>query len=107
MTPTLRLTRFRRPTATANEAKVASTNWTAGPGDVPTGLANTVNGAARFHAQRPDTVPLAQQIAARDFQLGIFFAQTVDKKAGRLERPAPRAARSTWPRSRSTSASTT
>ena len=85
MTPTLRLTRFRRPTATANEAKVASTNWTAGPGDVPTGLANTVNGAARFHAQRPDTVPLAQQIAARDFQLGIFFAQTVDKKAGRLD----------------------
>ena len=85
VTPTLRLTRFRRPTATANEAKVASTNWTAGPGDVPTGLANTVNGAARFHAQRPDTVPLAQQIAARDFQLGIFFAQTVDKKAGRLD----------------------
>jgi hypothetical protein len=85
LTPTLRLTRFRRPTATANEAKVASTNWTAGPGDVPTGLANTVNGAARFHAQRPDTVPLAQQIAARDFQLGIFFAQTVDRKAGRLD----------------------
>ena len=85
VTPTLRLTRFRRPTATANEAKVSSTNWTAGPGDVPTGLANTVNGAARFHAQRPDTVPLAQQIAARDFQLGIFFAQTVDKKAGRLD----------------------
>ena len=86
VTPTLQLTRFRRPTATANEAKVASTNWTAGPQpDLPAALAATVNGAARFHAQRPDTVPLAQQIAARDFQLGVFFAQTVDKKAGRLD----------------------
>jgi cytochrome c peroxidase len=86
ITPTLRLTRFRRPTATANEAKVASTNWTAGPQpDLPAALAATVNGAARFHAQRPDTVPVEQQIAARDFQLGIFFAQTVDKKAGRLD----------------------
>ena len=86
VTPTLRLTRFRRPTATANEAKVASTNWTAGPqADIPAALAATVNGAARFHAQRPDTVPVDQQIAARNFQLGIFFAQTIDRKAGRLD----------------------
>jgi cytochrome c peroxidase len=83
-TPT-QMTRFRRPTATANEAKVASTNWTAGPHDVPTQLFNTVSGAARFHAQRPDAVPAAQAAAARDFQLGIFFAQTVDKVAGRLD----------------------
>jgi cytochrome c peroxidase len=83
-TPTM-LTGFRRPTATANEAKVSSTNWTAGPHDVPTNLLNTVSGAARFHAQRPDAVPAAQAAAARDFQLGLFFAQTVDKVAGRLD----------------------
>jgi cytochrome c peroxidase len=83
-TPT-QLTRFRRSTPTANEAKVASTNWTAGPHDVPTQLFNTVSGAARFHAQRPDAVPADQAAAQRDFQLGIFFAQTVDAVAGRLD----------------------
>ena len=83
-TPT-QLTRFRRSTPTANEAKVASTNWTAGPHDVPTQLFNTVSGAARFHAQRPDAVPADQAARQRDFQLGIFFAQTVDNVAGRLD----------------------
>jgi hypothetical protein len=79
------ITNFRRPTPTANEAKVANILWASGPGDVATAVAGLVGGAARFHEQRPDAVPVDQVNAARDFQLGLFFAQTVDNEAGRLD----------------------
>jgi cytochrome c peroxidase len=83
-TPT-RLIAFRRSTPTANEAKVASTNWNAGPHDVPTQLFNTVGGAARLHGQRVDPLPPELAAASRDFQLGVFFAQIEDRVAGRLD----------------------
>jgi hypothetical protein len=83
-TPT-QITNFRRPTPTANEAKVANILWASGPGDVATAVAGVVGGAARFHEQRPDAVPVDQVNAARDFQLGLFFAQTVDNDAGPLD----------------------
>ncbi len=79
------ITNFRRPTPTANEAKVANILWASGPGDVATAVAGVVGGAARFHEQRPDAVPVDQVNAARDFQLGLFFAQTVDNDAGPLD----------------------
>jgi cytochrome c peroxidase len=86
-TPT-RLVNFRRPTHTANEAKVAMTNNAPAPQpDIRASLAGTVRGAAQFHGQRdPATpVPTDQQFAAADMQLGIFFAQSIDEDAGRLD----------------------
>lgn len=83
-TPAL-FSNFRRPTPTANEAKLPHMFWTNGPHDVPTQIAATVGGAARFHLQRVDAVPQDQVLAARDFQLGLFFAQITDFGAGRLD----------------------
>ena len=83
-TPT-QITAFRRPTPTVNEAKTSSTTWTGGTGTVPTQLVNTAGGAARLHEQRVDAVPADQTAAMRDFQLGLFFAQTVDLDAGALD----------------------
>jgi cytochrome c peroxidase len=79
------ITNFRRPTPTVNEAKVANILWTAGPHDVPTQVAGLVSGAAVFHEQRVGAVPADQVAAARDFQLGLFFAQTLDFDAGALD----------------------
>lgn len=78
---------FRRPTPTANEALVASVAWTAGPGLVRTALTNLVGGAANLHEQRDPTTPVPADVAQAqvDFQLGIFFAQSVDALAGRLD----------------------
>jgi hypothetical protein len=85
-TPT-QLVNFRRPTHTANEAKVAMTNNAPAPQpDIRASLAGTVRGAAQFHGQRDpaNPVPTDQQFAAADMQLGIFFAQSIDEDAGRL-----------------------
>jgi hypothetical protein len=80
------ITNFRRPTATVNEAKVANILWTAGPHDVPTQVAGLVGGAANFHEQRlPPPVPADQVTATRDFQMGLFFAQSTDFDAGPLD----------------------
>jgi hypothetical protein len=83
-TPT-QITNFRRPTPTVNEAKVANILWTAGPHDVPTQVGALVSGAAVFHEQRVGAVPADQVAATRDFQMGLFFAQTVDFEAGALD----------------------
>lgn len=83
-TPT-QITNFRRPTPTSNESKVADVLWTAGPHDVPTQVASTAGGAARFHEQRVDAVPPDQQTAMRDFMLGVSFAQSIHVSAGRLD----------------------
>lgn len=78
---------FRRPTPTANEALVSSVTWTAGPGAVRTALSGLVGGAANLHEQRDPTTPVPDSVvqAQDDFQLGIFFAQSVDALAGRLD----------------------
>jgi cytochrome c peroxidase len=76
---------FRRPTPTVNEAKTSSVTWTGGPHDVPTQLAATAGGASRFHLQRVDLPPPEITGAMRDFQMGLFFAQTVDNAAGPLD----------------------
>ncbi|MES1208265.1 MAG: hypothetical protein ABUS79_20205, partial [Pseudomonadota bacterium] len=78
---------FRRPTPTANEALVSSVTWTAGPGLVRTSLSGLVSGAAGLHEQRPPTPAIPPEVvqAQDDFQLGIFFAQSIDAVAGRLD----------------------
>jgi len=80
---------FRRPTPSANEALTSSVTWTAGPGTVPAALTGLVGGAANFHEQRDTTtmgaVPADVAQAQVNFQLGIFFAQSVDALAGRLD----------------------
>lgn len=78
---------FRRPTPSANEALVSSVTWTAGPGLVRDALSGLVSGAANLHEQRDPTTPVPSAViqAQDDFQLGIFFAQSVDGVAGRLD----------------------
>jgi cytochrome c peroxidase len=78
---------FRRPTPTQNEALVSSVTNTAGPGLVPAALAALVRGAANFHEQRDPTTPVPDDVVANQvaFQLGLFFAQTIDNDAGRLD----------------------
>ncbi len=78
---------FRRPTPTANEALVSSVTWTAGPGLVRNSLSGLVGGAANLHEQRDPTTPVPADVvqAQDDFQLGIFFAQSIDARAGRLD----------------------
>jgi hypothetical protein len=108
VTPPPRLVIFRRPSPTANEAKVAQTNWTFIPSDfgginVPTFLVPNAIGATGFHLHDPTPLPgtlglnpgefpplnpplsVAQAIAIRDFLLGLFFAQTFDNGAGALD----------------------
>jgi len=88
VTPT-NLIIFRRPTPVSNEAKVAQTNWAFQPSDfggtdVPTFLVPNAQGATFFHLQNPALpVALAQQM--RDFQLGLFLAQSFDNDAGALD----------------------
>jgi hypothetical protein len=77
---------FRRPTSVANESLTSSVTNTAGPGLVSTALAGLVGGAANFHEQRqPPPVPADQVAAQVAFQLSLFFAQTIDRDAGRLD----------------------
>jgi len=78
---------FRRPTSSANEALVSSVTWTAGPGLVRNSLSGLVGGAANLHEQRDPSTPVPADVvqAQDDFQLGIFFAQSVDALAGRLD----------------------
>ena len=78
---------FRRPTATANEALVSSVTWTAGPGLVRNALSGLVGGAANLHEQRDPATPVPPDVvqAQDDFQLGVFFAQSIDNVAGRLD----------------------
>jgi cytochrome c peroxidase len=86
-TPT-QITSFRRPTPTVNEAKSAQTGNAGGPQpDIAAALASTFRGATQFHGQRDpaNPVPLDQQQAAATMQLGLFFAQSIDKAAGRLD----------------------
>jgi hypothetical protein len=86
-TPT-RITNFRRPTATANEAKVLMvTNAPAPQPDVNLALKNLVRGAAQLHEQRDPATPVsdADQQAGATMQFGIFFAQSIDNEAGRLD----------------------
>jgi len=81
-------TNFRRPTATANEAlSVIITNAPGPQPDITVALAGLVRGAAGFHEQRAaaNPVPADQQNAGAVMQLGIFFAQSIDDEAGRLD----------------------
>jgi hypothetical protein len=106
VTPPAKLVIFRRPSATANEAKVAQTNWAFVPSDfggvdVPTFLVPNAIGATGFHLHDPTplpgkeglnpgefppiTLPVADAIAIKDFLLGLFFAQSYDNDAGALD----------------------
>ncbi len=78
---------FRRPTSSANEAKTSNVLWTAGPQDVRTQLVGLVGGASNFHLQRDPATPVPADVAnaQADFQLGLFFAQTIDDEAGPLD----------------------
>jgi cytochrome c peroxidase len=79
---------FRRPSPTMNESKVSSILWTSGPvQDVPTTFGNVLRGGATLHEQRDpaNPVPLADQQRAASLFMGLFFAQTIDKHAGRLD----------------------
>lgn len=86
-TPT-QITNFRRPTSVANEAKVVSITNAPGPQpDMNVALKGLVRGAAQFHEQRNPATPVsdADQQAGATMQLGIFFAQSIDYEAGRLD----------------------
>jgi cytochrome c peroxidase len=77
---------FRRPTSVANESLTSSVTNTAGPGTVVAALSGLVGGAANLHEQRqPPPVPADQVAAQVAFQLSLFFAQTIDRDAGRLD----------------------
>jgi hypothetical protein len=86
---TSQLLEFRRPSPVSNEAKVAQTNWAFQPSDfggvdVPTFLVPNAQGASFFHLQNP-ALPTALAQQMRDFQLGLFFAQSFDNDAGALD----------------------
>jgi hypothetical protein len=79
---------FRRPTATANEARTSSILSTAGAQpDIGAAVAGLFRGAATLHLQRDpaNPTPVEQQNAGRDFLMNLFFAQIVDDRAGRLD----------------------
>jgi hypothetical protein len=81
---------WRRPLGVTNETKVPNTNWTFRPSDfgqpdVPAFLAAIAVGASFFHLQAAAPIPPEVAAAVRDFQLGLFFAQSVDNEAGRLD----------------------
>jgi len=83
-----RFLNFRRPTATANEARTSSILWTAGAQpSIGAAVAGLFVGAATLHLQRDPAspTPVEQQNAGRDFLLDLFFAQIVDNRAGRLD----------------------
>jgi hypothetical protein len=83
-TPT-QISNFRRPVPVANVALEASITWTGGPGEMRTLLMNIMNGGTKFHAQSTTDLPLETRAAAADFMLGLFFAQSYDFGAGRLD----------------------
>jgi len=76
---------FRRPNPTSPESLISSTTWTGGPHNVRTQLVSLMNGATRFHAQRPTDVPVDQREAGADFMMGVFHAQLLDNVAGSLD----------------------
>jgi hypothetical protein len=80
---------FRRPSPISNEAKVAQTNWAFDPSnfgapDVPTELVPNARGATFFHLQNP-ALPVELATEMRDFQLGLYLAQSFDDDAGALD----------------------
>lgn len=83
-TPT-QISNFRRPPPVANVALEASITWTGGPGEMRTLLMNIMNGGTKFHAQATTDLPLETRAAAADFMLGLFFAQSYDFAAGKLD----------------------
>lgn len=82
-----RFLNFRRPTATANEAKSSSILSTSTQADVGAAIAGLFVGAATLHLQRDpaNPTPVEQQTAGRDFLLNLYFAQIIDDRAGRLD----------------------
>jgi cytochrome c peroxidase len=76
---------FRRPTATANESKASSITWTGGPAVVADNLLAVFPGGVKLHEQGAVVPTPAQSAAARDFMIGVNFAQIIDKHAGRLD----------------------
>jgi len=79
---------FRRPTPTANERKtstILSTSAPAAGSDVPGQLKTILPGGVRLHEQGAVPATQAQADAAGEFMVGVYFAQTVDFKAGRLD----------------------
>jgi cytochrome c peroxidase len=78
---------FRRAgTNMGNVNRVASSTTTGTPNPtVRTQLEGLMNGATQFHAQTTFVVPPEARVAGADFMLGLSFAQSIDKGAGRLD----------------------
>jgi hypothetical protein len=76
---------FRRIISTANAAHQSSVTWTGGPADVRTNLAGIMVGGTKFHGETTLTISAADAAAGADFLMGLSFAQSIDKKAGRLD----------------------
>jgi cytochrome c peroxidase len=76
---------FRRPTPTANESKASSITWTGGPAVVADNLLAVFPGGVKLHEQGAVVPTADQSAAARDFMIGVVFAQIIDKHAGRLD----------------------
>jgi cytochrome c peroxidase len=83
-----RILNCRRPTPTANEARTSSILWTAGAQpDIGASVAGLFVGAANLHLQRDpaNPTPVELQAAGRDFLMNLYFAQIIDRRAGRLD----------------------
>jgi cytochrome c peroxidase len=76
---------FRRIITSANAAHESSVTWTGGPADVRTNLAALMVGGTKFHGETTLTISAADAAAGADFLMGLSFAQTIDKRAGRLD----------------------
>jgi cytochrome c peroxidase len=76
---------FRRILPTVNEAHQSSVLWTGGPADVATNIAAVLVGGTKLHEQGTVPVPPATAAAGAAFLMGLSFAQSIDRRAGRLD----------------------
>ncbi len=76
---------FRRIPSCANAAHESSITWTGGPSGIRTNLIALMIGGTKLHGQTTLTIPAADAAAGADFLMGLSFAQSIDRHAGRLD----------------------
>jgi hypothetical protein len=77
---------FRRIPSSANAAHETTITWTGAPNTpVRTALMNLMVGGTKFHGETTFTVSPTDAAAGADFLLGLSFAQSIDRHAGRLD----------------------
>jgi cytochrome c peroxidase len=76
---------FRRIPSTSNAAHQSSVTWTGGPADVRTNIAALMVGGTKLHGETTFIVSPADAAAGADFLMGLSFAQSIDRRAGRLD----------------------